>query len=208
MFTITSCTHQALDKNEMKKFDIVTIEALENKDVLTKPARDVEFPLSTADQEVIQALKEKFAHENMAGLAAPQIGVHLRIIVFHVDKIALEFREDVEALVPLTVLINPSYESIAANGTNNDWEGCFSVESIRGKVDRYKTISYQGFTPEGKEVKGVANGFLARLLQHEIDHTNGILFTSRLKPENVQGPTEEMIKLRKQEIEERKAKCD
>ncbi len=190
----------------MKKFDIVTIEALGNKDVLTTPARDVEFPLSTEDQEVIQAMQEKFAAEDMAGLAAPQIGVPLRIIMFHVDKRALEFREDIEELVPLTVLINSSYEPIEVNGTNNDWEGCFSVDSIRGKVDRYKTIKYQGFTPEGKEIESIAHGFLARLLQHEIDHTNGILFTSRLKPENIQGPPEAMMKLREQEREERKAR--
>ena len=186
------------------ELEIVTIENSQHKGVLITPAKTVGFPLSPEVKAVIAGMKKKFADDKMAGLAAPQVGHSLRVILFHVREDFKMYRDDIHEIVPLTVLINPSYSVIEESGTSNDWEACFSVELTRGKVDRYNSIDYQGYDINGNEIKGVAHGFLARLLQHEIDHTNGILFTSRLKPHNLQGPVEEMMKIRMQEIEERK----
>ncbi len=191
------------------KLDLVTIESSPIADILRRPAATVEFPLSAEIKALIAAMKLKLIEIEGAGLAAPQVGYHVRVIVYHVTPLDLEIRNDVEALVPMTVLINPSYMPLEAEGKVADWEGCFSVESIRGKPSRYKAIAYQGYTPSGEKVEGIARGHLARLLQHEIDHIRGILFIDVLTPNCIQGSAAEMMAIRHQELEEKaKAKND
>ncbi len=184
----------------MEKYNIIHIEQGDCERTLKEPAKEVPFPLSEEHLNLIHAMSQKFEDDNMAGLAAPQVGHPWKIILFHVTEMAMENRENADDSVPLTLLINPSYEPVKEDGQNNDWEACFSVHSTMGKVDRWNTIHFKGFNIEGKPVEGLAQGFLARLLQHEIDHVNGVLFVDRLKPENTQGPMDEMRKMRLQEL--------
>jgi peptide deformylase len=146
--------------------------------VLTTPAEEVTFPLSAADKETIRVLVAKFdQEENCAGLAAPQIGIHRRIIVFSAeeDSAVKAFHSDHEQFMPKTVWINPTYTPIGKGKTAN-FEGCFSVDNLAGPVPRFTRINYSAYTPDGQLVKGEAKGFLARVIQHEIDHLNGKLF--------------------------------
>jgi peptide deformylase len=147
--------------------------------VLTKKARTLSFPLSSEDLAMIQALEAKFdQEENCAGLAAPQIGYDIRAIVFAVPDD--EERPDLTQTMPKTVWLNPSYTPIG-HEKHTDYEACFSVEGMAGAVDRYKKIHYNAYLIDGSKVEGIAEGFLARLIQHEIDHTNGILYKDKVK---------------------------
>jgi peptide deformylase len=187
--------------------NLVTIEQqTEISKRLTEPAADVDFPLSAKTRKLIDNMLEKTVEMNAAGFAASQFGEFLRIIVYRVSPASIEARSlDPSEEYPLTVLINPSYEEVEQDGKNYEWEGCFSVESLCGKPPRYNTIHYQGYNLAGEKVQGVAKGFLARVMQHEIDHTDGILLTERLTPECQQGSPKEMVPIREKEYAERKA---
>lgn len=114
---------------------------------------------------------------NGAGLAAPQIGVSLRVMIFGVQ--ANPRYPDAES-VPQTVLINPEFDILDAE-LEEAWEGCLSVPGMRGLVPRYKTIQYSGFDAAGQQISRTASGFHARVVQHEIDHLDGILYPQRIK---------------------------
>ena len=153
-----------------------------NKHVLRQPAATVALPLSPEDAEITRQLIAKYdAEKNIAGLAAPQIGYNKRIIVFAVndDPELKKWRQDLTQTMPKTVWINASYEADSAE-TTTDYEGCFSVADLTGPVARYQRIRYRAYTPEGQLLEGIATGFLARVIQHEIDHTNGILFIDKV----------------------------
>jgi peptide deformylase len=156
--------------------------------VLKQVAKTVEFPLDTATQQFIHGL-EIFFHNlksplgSPAGLAAPQVGHSLRIIIIQIPESAKNRRKDVYDVVPPTVWINPSYTPIIEAGENKDWEGCFSVPDKMGEVYRYNEIHYTAYTPQGQKISGVARGFLARLIQHEVGHLNGELYIDRLRPD-------------------------
>jgi len=114
---------------------------------------------------------------NGAGLAAPQIAVGLRIVIFGISENPRY--PDVEE-VPETVLINPEISII---GTNREsaWEGCLSVPYMRGLVPRYTSIRYRGYDPQGQLIECEAHGFHARVVQHEVDHLDGILYPFRIE---------------------------
>lgn len=114
---------------------------------------------------------------NGAGLAAPQIGVSKRVVIFGVE--ANPRYPDAEP-VPTTVLINPVIE-ILTQQTEDGWEGCLSVPGMRGLVSRYTRLRYSGFDQHGKPLTREAHGFHARVVQHECDHLDGILYPMRLK---------------------------
>lgn len=150
-----------------------------NADVLRVPAQPLMFPLSVDDQESVRILEAKFdQEENCAGLAAPQIGIGKRIIVFAVpdDPKLKAWRSDLTQAMPKTIWINPSYEPLDNDHQHTDYEGCFSVLDLAGPVSRFMKIQYKAFTPEGAFVEGVAEGFLARVIQHEVGHLNGLCF--------------------------------
>lgn len=187
----------------LKPLELVTIEHTPNAaEILKNPCQTVEFPLSANILELIEAMKKKVIEIEGVGLAANQVGHHLRVITYLVPEEALSYRVDASEEVPLTVLINPSYTPIESDGKFADWEGCFSVAETVGKVNRYKSIQYEGQTPEGKPVKATAHGFLARVLQHEIDHVNGFLILDRLTANCIQGNPKEMMAIRKMEYED------
>ena len=177
-------------------------ENCKSRDVLRTPAQDIEFPLSDDNKTVLNQLMDKFGKEqNCAGLAATQIGYGKRIIVLHVPEDVKSLRKDVYEIVPPTVLFNPQYHPIGDEKTI-DWEGCFSVKYTMGEVLRYTTIAYQGYDASGNKVEGIAKGFLARLIQHEIGHLNGELFIDLITKGCRNGPIEEMRALRLKEREE------
>lgn len=171
---------------------------------LKTPAQGLSFPLSEEDIRDIHILEAKFdGEENCAGLAAPQIGIKKKIIIFAAEDpegILRKFRPDFTQFMPKTIWVNPSYVGISLDqdvtqNMHEDYEACFSVEDIAGVVPRYKKIRYQAYTLEGEKITGEAEGFLARIIQHEIDHIEGVLFVDRAAP-NTLMPIEEYRKKR------------
>ena len=168
--------------------------------VLRTPAKTIKFPLDRKTQQFVRDF-QVFFHNlksplgNSAGLAAPQVGYSLRIIIIQVPEIAKEKRKDVYDILPPTVLINPSYMPVEAAGENKDWEGCFSVPDKMGEVYRYNEIHYTAYTPEGQEINGIARGFLARLIQHEVGHLNAELYIDRLRPDCHYDSVENVMKM-------------
>jgi len=149
--------------------------------VLHKAAQRFAFPLKKEDTKDIRTLEAKYdAEENCAGLAGPQIGIGKAVIIFEVkdDPDLKKIRKDLVQTMSKTIFLNPSYEAIGTEMTE-DWEGCLPVSDVAGIVKRYNEIRYIAFDETGKKITGIATGFLARIIQHETDHINGILFAEK-----------------------------
>lgn len=112
-----------------------------------------------------------------AGLAAPQIGADLRVVIFGFEANA---RYPQAAAVPFTVLINPRLEPLSVE-MEEGWEGCLSVPGLRGVVPRYRFLRYSGFDAHGNAFSREVEGFHARVVQHECDHLDGILYPMRVR---------------------------
>jgi len=112
-----------------------------------------------------------------AGLAAPQIGVQLRVVIFGVAR---NPRYPDAEPVPHTVLINPVIEPMS-QALEEGWEGCLSVPGMRGLVPRYAQLRYRGFDQFGQPIDRTVGGFHARVVQHECDHLDGILYPMRIR---------------------------
>jgi len=131
----------------------------------------------TADLHALIAdMRDTMAHLSGAGLAAPQIGVPLRVVIFGV-RANPRYPEAEE--VPETVLINPVVEPIGPE-MMEEWEGCLSVPGLRGMVPRHLRVRYRGFDEQGQVIDRSVEGFHARVVQHECDHLNGILYPMRM----------------------------
>lgn len=126
---------------------------------------------------LVTDLKETMDAEKGAGLAATQIGVPLRVVVFGYEQ---NPRYPDAPPVPETVLVNPVIEPLTSE-TEEGWEGCLSVPGLRGLVPRYTRIRYSGFDPDGRPIEREAEGFHARVVQHECDHLDGILYPQRMR---------------------------
>jgi peptide deformylase len=113
---------------------------------------------------------------NGAGLAAPQIGVDLQLVIFGFERNA---RYPDAQPVPRTVLLNPSITPLDG-AMEEGWEGCLSVPGLRGVVPRFSRIRYSGFDPQGRPIEREAEGFHARVVQHECDHLIGRLYPTRM----------------------------
>jgi len=135
-----------------------------------------EFNTSALDA-LIQDMFDSMASLNGAGLAAPQIGVGKRVTIFGVESNPRY--PDVEA-VPTTILINPQLEFLGQE-IAEDWEGCLSVPGMRGLVPRYVRLRYSGFDRNGGHFSREVSGFHARVVQHECDHLDGILYPRRIR---------------------------
>lgn len=127
---------------------------------------------------LIQDMDDTMADANGAGLAAPQIGVDLQVVIFGTG--APNPRYPDAPVVPRTVLINPVITPLGEQ-EEEGWEGCLSVPGLRGVVPRWLRIRYQGFTPDGSRVDREAEGFHARVVQHECDHLQGLLYPMRVR---------------------------
>jgi peptide deformylase len=199
----------SLEENNMpeqRPFVGIDDENCTNSQVLRTPARKVSFPISAENRRIADEMMARMiGTDNCAGLAAPQLGYDVRIIVYNVTEDAFRLREDADAIVPPSLLINPSYTPLS-DEKRIDWEGCFSVKHSMGEVRRFVEIAYEGYDLDGNKVSGRAKGFLARLLQHEIDHINGTLCSDRFEEGLRYGPIEEMCAIRRQEIAARNAK--
>ena len=145
--------------------------------ILLKEAEKVEKFDTPETHELIKDMIETMNDAQGAGLAAPQVGESIQLVIFGVDK--NERYPDAEQ-VPFTVLINPVITPLTQE-KEDDWEGCLSVPGMRGVVPRYKTINYKGFDQYGNEIDRDVEGFHARVVQHECDHLFGILYPSRIE---------------------------
>jgi peptide deformylase len=128
-------------------------------------------------QSIITDLFDTMHATNGAGLAAPQIGVDLQIVVFGFEK---NIRYPEAPPIPQTVLINPEI-TVLDNTEFEDWEGCLSVPGLRGKVPRYRKVQYEGWNQNGEKIDRIAEDFHARVVQHECDHLFGKLFPMRIR---------------------------
>lgn len=126
---------------------------------------------------LIKDMEDTMQHMNGAGIAAPQIGVSLRVVIFGVGK---NPRYPDAEEVPYTVLVNPVLSPVG-NEMEDGWEGCLSVPGLRGIVPRYQRLHYTGYDQYGKPIDRLVSGFHARVVQHECDHLDGILYPMRIR---------------------------
>lgn len=157
--------------------------------VLREKAKPVEDLGSAELKRLVADMKETMAFKNGAGLAAPQIGVSQRVVIFGVE--ANPRYPDAEP-VPFTVLVNPKLVMLTRE-VDEDWEGCLSVPGMRGVVPRYTKLRYTGFDEDGNAIDRVAEGFHARVVQHECDHLDGILYPQRMTDLSKLGFNEELF---------------
>lgn len=152
--------------------------------VLAQEARPVADPTAPEIRALVADMIETMADANGAGLAAPQVHVPLRVVVFQApddrSDEGLAEEEKFEHTAPLTVLINPEYEVLGPE-REAGWEGCLSVPGLRGLVQRPDHIRYRGVGLDGDAIVRTARGFHARVVQHELDHLDGILYPQRME---------------------------
>jgi peptide deformylase len=157
--------------------------------VLRERAQRVERFATPELRALVQDMKDTMKAKNGAGLAAPQIGVGQRVVIFGVqDNPRYPDAEE----VPFTVLVNPQIVLLTRE-IEEGWEGCLSVPGMRGVVPRYTKLRYSGFDEEGAPVERVAEGFHARVVQHECDHLDGILYPQRMTDMSRFGFIEELF---------------
>ena len=131
--------------------------------------------------DIIEDLKSTLEFGTGLGIAAPQIGINKRIIVVGAKKENIKYNDAEE--IPVTAMINPTWIKLSKE-TDIQYEGCMSVPSIRGRVERYKNIELTYYNEKGEKIVKQLNGFLVRLVQHECDHLDGIVFLERVKEKN------------------------
>jgi peptide deformylase len=128
-------------------------------------------------ERLIADMFDTMAAYKGAGLAAPQIGVSQRVVIFGVQS---NPRYPNAEAVPTTILINPTLHPVGIQ-MEDGWEGCLSVPGMRGLVNRYAQLRYTGYDQHGNPIDRTVSGFHARVVQHECDHLDGILYPMRLK---------------------------
>ena len=144
--------------------------------VLRRVAEPVPDPAAPELRRLIADMGETMRDAPGVGLAAPQVFAGMRLIVFQApaDRVGVD-----DAATPETVLINPVIKPLT-DDLALGWEGCLSAPGLRGLVPRWKRIGYAGFLPDGTFVEREASGFLARVIQHEYDHLEGLLYIDRM----------------------------
>ena len=144
---------------------------------LWQQARPVERFDTPELHALVADMEATMHHLDGAGLAAPQIGVDLRVVIFGFED---NPRYPDAGNVPYTVLINPQLTPLS-DETCDDWEGCLSVPGLRGQVPRWQALRYTGFDQFGQAIDRSVEGFHARVVQHECDHLDGILYPMRIR---------------------------
>lgn len=157
--------------------------------VISEPIASDEFGTAELNDLVIK-LFAVMKLEDGLGLAAPQIGINKRAIVFGMDKHPVHTHLPE---IPYTILFNPSYEP-TSDICIEAYEGCLSVGSLRGKVSRYQSICYRGYDVDGNLIEREVSDLHARVLQHEVDHLNGVIFLDRVTNHSSLGFHEELVK--------------
>ena len=138
---------------------------------------------------IIEDMLDTMHAENGVGLAAPQVGISKRLVIFGFDE---NTRYPEASPVPRTILINPVIKFLD-DVIEQDWEGCLSVPGLRGLVPRHRNIEYTGYQPDGSNIHVKATGFHARVVQHECDHLDGILYPQRMTDLKQFGFVDELI---------------
>jgi len=154
---------------------------------ISEPVRGTDAPLLT---ELLRDMHDTMTALEGAGLAAPQIGVALRVVMFGTGAPNPRYPE--AEIVPPTVLINPQLEPLGAQ-IEQGWEGCLSVPGLRGLVPRYRQLRYRGLDAHGGPIDRTVSGFHARVVQHEVDHLDGILYPMRMPDMRQFGFNEELF---------------
>ena len=145
--------------------------------LLFQKARPIEAFNTPELNALIEDMQDTMQAMNGAGIAAPQIGVGLRVVIFGVGQ---NPRYPDAEQVPYTVLINPVLTPVG-EAQEDGWEGCLSVPGMRGVVPRYSRLHYMGFDQYGEVIDRLVSGFHARVVQHECDHLDGILYPMRIQ---------------------------
>ena len=140
-------------------------------------------------QALITDMRDTMAALNGAGLAAPQIAVPLRVVIFGFER---NQRYPDEAPVPFTILCNPELTPLGEE-QDEGWEGCLSVPGLRGLVPRYRRLHYSGYDEHGARIDREVSGFHARVVLHECDHLDGVLYPMRIRDLRNFGFTEELF---------------
>ncbi len=144
---------------------------------LLDKARPVEAFGTPELRALVADMQDTMRAANGAGLAAPQIGVGLRVVIFGFES---NPRYPQAEAVPFTILVNPVLTPLS-DELEEGWEGCLSVPGLRGVVPRWTRLRYRGFDVEGGQIEREATGFHARVVQHECDHLDGILYPMRIR---------------------------
>ena len=147
-------------------------------------------------KKIIYDMSETMIDANGIGLAAPQVHLSHRLFIYRNPEL------EEEEKIKVSVLINPKVENIS-NETEDYWEGCLSIPGMSGLVRRSKKIKYSAIDLKGEKVSGEVDGLHARVIQHEFDHLNGILYTSRLADKRAFGYSEEIEKFWKKNDEDK-----
>jgi peptide deformylase len=154
--------------------------ALMGNPALARPADPVADPASPEIAALVADMKDTMARAGGIGIAAPQIGVTRRVVIFYVPPDEAERPRSLEGL-PLRILINPVITPLDPDEPLvEDWEGCLSVPGLKGLVPRHRRVRYQGLGLDGEPIDVVAEDFHARVVQHECDHLEGILYPKHL----------------------------
>jgi len=171
--------------------------------VLSAPSEAVEDPASPAIAQLVEDMIETMHDAQGTGLAAPQVHVPLRLVIYTVyperaraedgAEDGDEGEEGTGGGVPLTVLINPEIEPLTEDKVTG-WEGCLSIPGMMGEVPRYAHIRVKHLDLNGESREFEARGFHARVVQHECDHLDGILYPYRVEDMSRFGFTEELVK--------------
>ncbi len=160
--------------------------------VLLKKCIEIKEFSTESLKKIIYDMSETMIDYNGIGLAAPQIHLSKRIIIFRNPD--LEEKEKIQ----ITPLINPVYRPLTEE-KEDDWEGCLSIPGMQGLVRRFKKISYLGYDIDGNKIENDVEGLHARVIQHEIDHLDGILYTERLADKRAYGFEKEIVEFWKNE---------
>jgi peptide deformylase len=145
---------------------------------------------SAALRELLLDMQDTMRALDGAGLAAPQIGVPWRVVIFGTGSPNPRYPQ--AEIVPATVLINPEIEPIG-EALESGWEGCLSVPGMRGLVARFEQVRYRGLDEQGRAIDRSVRGFHARVVQHEVDHLDGILYPMRITDMRQFGFIEELF---------------
>lgn len=158
--------------------------------VLRRIAAPIADPTDSKIRELADSMVETMIQAPGVGLAAPQVGESLRLIVMRIVADRAAAAEEAEP-ARVVALINPEFEPLGPE-TELGWEGCLSVPPFRGLVPRFTRIGFRGWLTDGRKVEGESSGFQARILQHEVDHLDGIIYLDRMTDLRSLGYDEEL----------------
>ena len=160
--------------------------------ILLKKTAEVKEIASENIKKIIYDMTETMLDANAIGLAAPQVHINKRIFVYQKPDTVTN-----DSNIKITALINPKIEKVSEQ-INDSWEGCLSIPGMLGLVRRFTKIEYSGYDIEGNKIMSSAEGLNSRIIQHENDHLNGILYTKRLAHKDAFGFENEIEKYWKQ----------